>query len=201
MSDSNPLNLLEKLTAMQLTFLSKTIRTIGLLAIFSIVGVSAANACPSKNGNKMSRPPVAARPAQVGTITEIAAGNSKFSTLVAAVQAAGLADTLAGEGPFTVFAPTNEAFDALPKGTVENLLKPENRAALQKVLTYHVVPGNLMAKDLRSGKVATVEGNSVAVQVSQAGVKINNVNVIQADVNAKNGVIHVVDQVLLPPGL
>ncbi|MFM2429100.1 MAG: hypothetical protein RLZZ511_313 [Cyanobacteriota bacterium] len=186
---------------MQRIAFSKTVKTIGLAVMLSAMAATAANACPSKNGNKMAKPPVATRPAQVGTITEIAAGNSQFSTLVAAVKAAGLAETLAGEGPFTVFAPTNEAFAALPKGTVENLLKPENRAALQKVLTYHVVPGNLMAKDLRSGKVATVEGNSVAVQVGKMGVKINDVNVVAADVSAKNGVIHVIDRVLLPPGL
>ena len=103
--------------------------------------------------------------------------------------------------PFTVFAPTNKAFAALPKGTLEKLLKPENRNLLRKVLTYHVVPGDLMARNLRSGRVATVQGSSVAVRVQHGSVRINNSNVIKADVDAKNGVIHVIDRVLLPPGL
>ena len=143
----------------------------------------------------------AARPVQAGTIVDIAASNPDFSTLVTAVKAAGLVETLSSKGPFTVFAPTNKAFAALPKGTLEKLLKPENRNLLRKVLTYHVVPGDLMARNLRSGRVATVEGSSVAVQVRHGSVRINNSNVIKADVDAKNGVIHVIDRVLLPPGL
>ena len=134
-------------------------------------------------------------------IIENAVNSKDHTTLVAAVTAAGLVETLSGKGPFTVFAPTNEAFAALPAGTVDTLLKPENRKLLQKVLTYHVVSGDLMAKDLKSGKVATVEGNSVNLQVSKNGVKVNNVTVIKADVNASNGVIHVIDRVLLPTGL
>jgi uncharacterized surface protein with fasciclin (FAS1) repeats len=185
------------------TFLSTTVRTIGLAAMLSVmVGITAeANACPNGAGKKMATAPVAARPAQAGTIVDIAAGNSSFSTLVTAVKAAGLAETLSGKGPFTVFAPTNEAFAALPKGTVENLLKPENRDLLRKVLTYHVVSGDLMAKDLRSGQVATVEGSDVAVTVGNQKVSINQSNVVTADIDAKNGVIHVIDRVLLPPGL
>jgi uncharacterized surface protein with fasciclin (FAS1) repeats len=188
---------------MKLTSLSKSVRMIGLVAMLSVtVSVTAsANACPNASGNKAPNAPVASRPAQVGTIVEIAAGNSTFSTLVTAVKAAELAETLSGKGPFTVFAPTNEAFAALPKGTLEKLLKPENRDLLRKVLTYHVVPGDLMAKDLRSGKVATVAGDSVAVKVQNGKVSVNNANVVTADVDAKNGVIHVIDQVLLPSGL
>jgi uncharacterized surface protein with fasciclin (FAS1) repeats len=139
--------------------------------------------------------------AQPQTIVEIAAGDPNFSTLVTAVKAAGLAETLSGNGPFTVFAPTNEAFAALPEGTLENLLKPENRELLRKVLTYHVVSGDLMAKDLRSGRVATVEGNRVRVRVRRSGVRVNNARVVTADIDAKNGVIHVIDRVLLPPDL
>jgi uncharacterized surface protein with fasciclin (FAS1) repeats len=139
--------------------------------------------------------------AQPQTIVEIAAGNPNFSTLVTAVKAAGLAETLSGDGPFTVFAPTNEAFAALPEGTLENLLKPENRELLRKVLTYHVVPGDVMAEDLRSGRVATVEGNNVRVRVRRKGVRVNNARVVTADIDAKNGVIHVIDRVLLPPDL
>ncbi len=193
---------LEISTAMKLTSLSKTVRTLGVMTILSVmVGTTAANACPNARGNKTPNAPVATRPAQAGTIVEIAAGNPAFSTLVTAVKAAGLAETLSGKGPFTVFAPTNEAFAALPEGTLEKLLKPENRDMLRKVLTYHVVSGDVMAKDLRSGPVATVEGNPVAVQVQNGSVKVNNANVVKADIDAKNGVIHVIDAVLLPPGL
>jgi transforming growth factor-beta-induced protein len=189
---------------MKLTLLSASARAIGSMAMLSMmIGITAAQAadCPNAAGKARLTSAIAAKPAQAGTIVDIAAGNPNFSTLVAAVKAAGLAETLSSKGPFTVFAPTNEAFAALPKGTLETLLKPENRKLLQKVLTYHVVSGDLMAKDLRSGKVATVEGNSVAVQVDKHGVKVNSSNVIKADIDAKNGVIHVIDKVLLPPGL
>jgi transforming growth factor-beta-induced protein len=189
---------------MKLTLLSKSARAIGSMAMLSMmIGMTAtqANACPNAAGKPRLNSAIAAKPAQAGTIVDIAAGNPNFSTLVTAVKAAGLAETLSSKGPFTLFAPTNEAFAALPKGTLETLLKPENRKLLQKVLTYHVVSGDLMAKDLRSGKVATVEGNPVAVQVDKHGVKVNSSNVIKADIDAKNGVIHVIDKVLLPPGL
>ncbi len=189
---------------MQLTSLTKTVRTIGLAAMLSMtVGLAAqAKDCPDA-ATKVASSALAAKPTQGGTIVDIAVGNPSFSTLVTAVQAAGLAETLSGKGPFTLFAPTNKAFEALPKGTLEMLLKPENRELLQKVLTYHVVSGDFKAKNLRSGKVATVEGNSVTVQVNKhsGGVKVNGINVIKADINAKNGVIHVIDRVLIPPGL
>jgi uncharacterized surface protein with fasciclin (FAS1) repeats len=187
---------------MKLTLFPSFARAIGSMALLSmVIGMTAtqANACPTAK-TKMSSA-VAAKPAQAGTIVDIAAGNPNFSTLVTAVKAAGLVETLSSKGPFTVFAPTNEAFAALPKGTLDTLLKPENLKLLQKVLTYHVVSGDLMAKDLRSGKVATVEGNSVAVQVDKQGVKVNSSKVVEADIDAKNGVIHVIDTVLLPPGL
>lgn len=188
---------------MKLTSLSKAVGTLGVMTIlFVMVGVSAeASPCSNATGKKTETTPVATQTTQAGTIVEIAAGNPAFSTLVKAVQAAGLAETLSGNGPFTVFAPTNEAFAALPKGTLEKLLQPENRNLLRKVLTYHVVSGDLMAKNLRSGQVATVEGNSVSVQVQNGRVRVNNANVVTADVDAKNGVIHVIDTVLLPPGL
>ena len=186
---------------MQLTSLSKTVRTIGLAAMLSMtVGLAAqAKDCPNKS--KVETLALAAKPAQAGTIVDIAVGNASFSTLVTAVKAAGLAETLSGKGPFTLFAPTNAAFAALPKGTLETLLKPENRELLQKVLTYHVVSGDLKAKDLKSGKVATVEGNSVTLKVNKHGVKVNGINVTKADIGASNGVIHVIDRVLIPPGL
>lgn len=132
-------------------------------------------------------------------IVDIAASNPDFSTLVAAVQAAGLVDTLKGPGPFTVFAPTNEAFAKLPKGTVENLLKPENKDKLVAILTYHVVPGAVMSSALAGQKmdVATVQGQTVHIDGTN-GVKVNNATVTTADIEASNGVIHVIDTVLLP---
>jgi transforming growth factor-beta-induced protein len=188
---------------MKLTALSKSVRTIGLAAMLSLtVGIAAsATGCTKSGDNTVAVAPAVAQAPQAGTIVDIAAGNPTFSTLVTAVKAAGLAETLSGNGPFTVFAPTNEAFAALPKGTLEKLLKPENRDLLKKVLTYHVVSGDLMAKDLRSGNVTTVAGSTVAVKVQNGKVSVNNSNVVKADVDAKNGVIHVIDKVLLPPDL
>ena len=129
--------------------------------------------------------------------TAIAAG--QFNTLVAAVQAADLVETLKGDGPFTVFAPTDEAFAALPMGTVEDLLKPENKAQLVAVLTYHVVPGKIMSADIagKSMDVASVQGGELSVDATD-GVKIDNANVVAADIETSNGVIHVIDQVVLP---
>lgn len=124
---------------------------------------------------------------------------ANFKTLVAAVKAADLVSTLKGPGPFTVFAPTDEAFAKLPAGTLESLLKPENKKQLQSILTYHVVPGKVMAKDvvkLQSAK--TVEGRSVSINTKDGGVMINNATVTKADIATSNGVIHVVDTVILP---
>ena len=133
------------------------------------------------------------------TVVENAVNNENFSTLVAAVKAAGLAETLSGSGPFTVFAPTNAAFEKLPAGTVEKLLKPENKGQLIKVLTYHVVPGKVMAKDVvKLNKATTVEGSDVAIAVSGGTVTVDNAKVIKTDINSSNGVIHVIDTVILP---
>lgn len=129
--------------------------------------------------------------------TAIEAGS--FTTLVAAVQAAGLVDVLKGDGPFTVFAPTDEAFAALPEGTVENLLKPENKDQLVAVLTYHVVPGKVMSTDLSNNMMAaTVQGAEVTI-MTDGGVTVDGASVVQADIGASNGVIHVIDAVILPP--
>lgn len=136
--------------------------------------------------------------ATAGTIVDVASNTEGFSTLVAAVSAAGLVETLNGEGPFTVFAPTDEAFAALPPGLVDALLLPENKDTLTKILTYHVVPGAVMAADVTDGDVATVEGQTVALSTAD-GVTVNGAKVIQADVVADNGVIHVIDAVILPP--
>jgi len=131
-------------------------------------------------------------------IVVTAVGAGSFTTLVAAVQAAELVDTLKGEGPFTVFAPTDEAFAALPEGTVENLLKPENKDQLVAILTYHVVPGKVMSGDLSDDMTAaTVQGGDVTIDLDN-GVMVNDANVVQADIEAENGVIHVIDKVILP---
>jgi len=131
-------------------------------------------------------------------IVETAVAADDFNTLVAAVKAAGLVDTLSGKGPFTVFAPTDAAFAALPKGTVESLLKPENKDQLIAILTYHVVPAKVMAKDVKAGEAPTVNGKTATVSINSGGVTIEGANVVTADVVASNGVIHVIDKVILP---
>lgn len=132
-------------------------------------------------------------------IVDTAVGAGAFTTLVAAVQAAGLADTLKGAGPFTVFAPTDDAFKKLPAGTVEDLLKPENKDKLTAILTYHVVPGKVMSTDLSNGmKATTVQGGEITI-MTEGGVKVNEASVVTADVAASNGVIHIIDTVILPP--
>jgi len=132
-------------------------------------------------------------------IVDVAASNDDFSTLVAAVKAAGLVETLKGEGPFTVLAPTNAAFAKLPAGTVENLLKPENKDQLTAILTYHVIPGNNPASTVVTlDSAATVNGQSVSISVNDGTVSINNATVTATDVEASNGVIHVIDTVLIP---
>ena len=138
--------------------------------------------------------PVAAK---AQDIVDVAVGAGNFTTLVAAVQAAGLVDTLKGEGPFTVFAPTDEAFAALPEGTVEALLA--DIPALTAILTYHVVPGKVMSTDLSEGLTATtVNGADVTITLAD-GAKINGATISTADIEASNGVIHVIDAVILPP--
>lgn len=141
---------------------------------------------------------MAEEPAGVGTVVDVAASTDGFGTLVTAVTEAGLVDTLNGEGPFTVFAPTDEAFAALPPGVLDALLLPENQETLAKILTYHVVPGQVLAADIADGDVATVEGQTIALSTAD-GVTVNGATVIQADVVADNGVIHVIDSVILPP--
>ena len=144
----------------------------------------------------------AAMTEEPGTIVDVASGNPDFSTLVAAVGAAGLVETLSGEGPFTVFAPTNDAFAALPAGLVDKLLLPENKDVLTQILTYHVVSGAVMAADVAAGEVPSVEGSPIVVTVDGGTVKLNDsATVVATDVMASNGVIHVIDAVILPPGL
>ena len=134
--------------------------------------------------------------ASAADIVDTAVSAGQFNTLVKAVQAAGLVDTLKGKGPFTVFAPTDEAFAKLPAGTVDALLKDKEK--LTKILTYHVVPGQVMAKDVKPGKVTTVEGAKLNITKGSNGVKVDKANVVATDVVATNGVIHVIDSVVIP---
>ena len=132
-------------------------------------------------------------------IVDVAVAAGEFNTLAAALDAADLVDTLKSDGPFTVFAPTDEAFAALPEGTVESLLQPENRDQLVWILTYHVVPGKVTAADVvELDKAATVNGADIAIRVNDGNVRINDATVVTADIAASNGVIHVIDSVILP---
>jgi len=132
-------------------------------------------------------------------IVETAVAAGSFTTLVTAVQAAGLVETLQGDGPFTVFAPTDEAFAKLPKGTVEDLLKPENKGKLRAILTYHVIAGKVMSKDVvKLDRAKTVQGGEVMIQVTDGKVKVDEALVTKADIETSNGVIHVLDAVILP---
>lgn len=138
------------------------------------------------------------KPAATPDIVAVAVGAGSFKTLVAAVTAAGLVETLQGKGPFTVFAPTDEAFAKLPAGTVEGLLKPENKQKLAAILTYHVVSGKVMAAEVKTGEVKTVNGKDLSVKVADGKVTVNGANVVKTDIAASNGVIHVIDAVVLP---
>lgn len=136
-----------------------------------------------------------------GDIVDVAVEAGSFTTLAAALEAAGLVETLKGEGPFTVFAPTDEAFAALPEGVLDALLLEENKDILVQILTYHVVSGAVYAADVTAGDVPTVEGSAISIDVTNGVVLNGTATVVTADVEASNGVIHVIDQVILPPGL
>jgi uncharacterized surface protein with fasciclin (FAS1) repeats len=135
------------------------------------------------------------------TLLALAESSPNFSTLIAALKAAGLTEALQGQDNLTVFAPTNEAFAKLPQDAVRDLLKPENKEILLKLLTYHVVSGRVLSTELSSGEVQSLEGGAISVTVSPNGVMVNDANVVQADIKASNGVIHAIDQVILPPDL
>jgi len=178
--------------------------TVALGAMLLPVATSAvADECPlaaaakARAGHKVQ---TVAFKADGKDIVDTAVGAGSFKTLVAAVQAAGLVDTLKGAGPFTVFAPTDEAFAKLPAGTVESLLKPENKDKLVAVLTYHVVPGKVMAADVvKLTEAATVQGSKAKVKVEGGSVMIDGAKVVKTDIVTSNGVIHVIDAVILPP--
>jgi uncharacterized surface protein with fasciclin (FAS1) repeats len=174
------------------------------IAVACVAAVLALAACSSdsKTAATTMAPTTMApstMPAAAGDIVAVAAGNPDFSTLVAAVKAAGLVETLQGPGPFTVFAPTNEAFAKLPAGLLDKLLLPANKDVLTKILTYHVVAGNVMAADVKPGGVKSVEGSPITVAVTGTTVTLNgSTKVTATDVAASNGVIHVIDSVLVP---
>jgi uncharacterized surface protein with fasciclin (FAS1) repeats len=139
--------------------------------------------------------------ATAGNIVELAASNKNFSKLVAAVKAAELVEAFSGTGPYTLFAPTDAAFAKLPTGTLDKLLKPENKLALQKVLKYHVISGAVMAADVKTGKVDSAEGSALNIVASKGSVTVGGAKVVKADNVASNGVIHIIDKVLIPPDL
>lgn len=168
----------------------KTMRRGSIIAL-AMAAALTLSACSSSEEEAMDTP-------AVGTVVDVAVATEGFSTLVAALTAADLVTTLSGEGPFTVFAPTDEAFAALPAGLLDALLLPENKATLVKILTYHVVSGKVLAADVTDGDVPTVEGQSVKLS-TMGGVTVNGAAVVTADVMASNGVIHAIDAVILPP--
>jgi uncharacterized surface protein with fasciclin (FAS1) repeats len=187
-----------------------------LIAFGAIAGLLALSACGSDSNSSSATdaPAVTEAPASTdamtetteamtedpGTIVDVAVAAGSFNTLVAAVQAADLVDALSADGPLTVLAPTDDAFAALPAGLVDCLLLPENKDALTSILTYHVIEGAVMSGDLVAGDVPTLQGENVTVDLT-GGVKFNNATVVQADVEASNGVIHAIDAVLVPPSI
>lgn len=174
-----------------LYYLTKTIITMKKLMTFALMVTFFVTSSFTANENATINPDA--------DIVDLAVQTEFLSTLVAAVKAGDLVDVLKGDGPFTVFAPTNEAFAKLPAGTVENLLKPENKAQLVAVLTYHVVAGKVYSKDLKNGmKAKTVQGGDVTITLKDGKAMVNNATVSTADIEASNGVVHVIDTVILP---
>jgi len=171
----------------------------GLTFIYNTASIAESNSAIENNSIELSQmEETETTETMPATVVDIAASSPDFETLTAALEAAGLVETLQGAGPFTVFAPTDEAFEALPEGTLDELLKPENKEKLVQVLTYHVVPGKVMSTDLAAGEVVTVQGSPVTIAVGDT-VTVNDAQVVQADVEAGNGVVHVINKVILPP--
>ena len=179
------------------TPMKKTLAALAVASVFALAACGDDENSATTTTEATETTETTAMTEEPGTIVEVAQGNDDFSTLVAAIVAAGLGDALSGEGPFTVFAPTNAAFEALPEGLLEKLLLPENKDVLTAILTYHVVSGEVMAADVTAGDVATLEGSTIAITTDD-GVKINDATVTATDVEASNGVIHVIDQVIVP---
>jgi uncharacterized surface protein with fasciclin (FAS1) repeats len=179
--------------------LTTSLSALALIALASC-GTPEAKTPATDTATKAEAPaPAPTAPAAPATVVDIAVGSADHSTLVAAVKAADLVATLSGAGPFTVFAPTNAAFTALPAGTVDNLLKPENKAKLSSILTFHVVAGAVKSTDLTDGmKAKTVNGEEITIGVKEGKVTVNGANVTAADLVSGNGVVHVIDAVILP---
>ncbi len=174
------------------------------VVVADTTAVSEASVAPITDAaptNTATAETAAVAPAATKDILDTAAGAGSFNTLGAAINAAGLTETLKGAGPFTVFAPTDDAFKALPAGVLDALLKPENKGTLAKILSYHVVPGKVMAADIKPGDVATVESSTIKLAVTGGKVTVNDANVTSADIAATNGVIHVIDKVLVPSSI
>lgn len=174
----------------------KTIRILSVAAVAAMLTAVPSTIAGECSTDKTYTSASSSKPTK--DIVEVAVGAENFKTLVAAVKAAGLVETLQGEGPFTVFAPNDEAFAKLPAGTVESLLKPENREKLAAILKYHVVPGKVMAADVKTMEAKTAQGQKLKLAVTSAGVTVDNAKVIKTDILAENGVIHVIDSVILP---
>jgi uncharacterized surface protein with fasciclin (FAS1) repeats len=168
----------------------KDIRTLAIAATISIAAASSAWACHCDAKTTST--------SKAKSVVSLAASSDQFETLVAAIKAADLVSVLESDGPFTVFAPTDEAFAKLPAGTVETLLKPENKDQLIAILKYHVVPGKVLAKDVKTMKAPTAQGQKINIKVESEGVFVNNARVIKTDLMANNGVVHVIDTVILP---
>ena len=181
--------------------------TVGSLVALSACAEPVTQETPPVTEAPPAAPPVAdtrietTADLNLAELTQAAAREGQFQTLTRAVEAAGLQDQLATPGPYTVFAPTDAAFEALPAGTLDNLLRPENKEQLSKLIAYHVIPGQVTSTQLTSGEVNTIEGSPVTIDVDDAtqGVTVNNATVTQADIPASNGVVHVIDRVMLPP--
>jgi uncharacterized surface protein with fasciclin (FAS1) repeats len=169
-------------------------KTLALIALLSVaIPFSLSAHCGScGTGHKEDK-------SKMVDIVDTAIAAADFNTLAAAIGAAGLVDTLKGDGPFTVFAPTDAAFAKLPEGTLESLLKPENKSKLIAILTYHVVPAKVKAQDVKTMKAPTVNGAEISITVEGGKVMVNKANVVKTDIMASNGVIHVIDSVILPP--
>jgi uncharacterized surface protein with fasciclin (FAS1) repeats len=180
-----------------------------LLILTSVLGLVTLSVFPALENNndsmesssEMEQMPMNESSAEAGNIVEVASGNESFSTLATAIEAAGLADTLSGsDSDYTVFAPTNEAFNQLPDGALEYLLQPENQEVLQRVLSYHVLPEQVGSSEISGGEIESLEGGLVT-EVTEEGVVVNNASVVTPDIEASNGVIHAVNRVLLPADL
>lgn len=177
--------------------MKKLISTLALATVLPLIGYAHCGSCGA-GGEKDHSHEKAEKKMMKADIVDTAIAADGFNTLVAAVKAAGLVETLKGDGPFTVFAPTDDAFAALPEGTLENLLKPENKDQLVAILTYHVVPGKVKSKDVKPMEAPTVNGQTATIKVEDGKVTIEGANVVKTDIYASNGVIHVIDKVILP---